>query len=79
MAPVLQEYVPLPKAVNVVDGLLQVRAKAGGETEAVGGVLFRVTEANADAVQPLDPVTVTVYVLADVTEMELVDAPVFHR
>ena len=59
VAPVLHEYVPLPEAVSVAEGLVQVRVKVEGDMAAAGGVWFRVTEEPAVAVHPLDPVTVT--------------------
>lgn len=45
---------------------------------AVGAVVFNVVVAEAVAVQPLLPVTVTVYVPALFTLMAAVEAPVLH-
>ena len=58
MAPVLHEYVPLPDAVSVVEGLMQVRVNEDGVMAATGGVWFSMTDALAEAVQPLEAVTV---------------------
>lgn len=45
---------------------------------AVGAVLFSVVVTEFDAVQPLEPVTVTVKVFAVVTVIDCVDAPVLQ-
>ena len=59
VAPFDQRYVP-PVAVKVAAGEAQVKVAEVGETVAVGGVVLEVTVAEAVAVQPFVPVTVTV-------------------
>jgi hypothetical protein len=56
----------------------QVNDAVDGVTETVGGVAFLVTDAVAVAVQPLLPVTVTVYVPALLAVIAAVVAPVLQ-
>ena len=51
---------PLPDAVKVALVVVQVSTADEGLTLAVGGVVSLVTLADAVAVQPFEPVTVTV-------------------
>ena len=57
----LKLYDAPPEAVKVADPLAQVMVPEA-TTEAVGTLASPVTVAEADAVQPLDPVTITEYV-----------------
>ncbi len=59
--------------------VLHVRVAVEGLTDAEGGVIFWLTDALAVAVHPFAPVTVTVYVLALVTVMPAVVAPVLQE
>jgi hypothetical protein len=64
----------------VVLGVLQSSAKPLlFEIAAVGVVLSKVVVALAVAVHPFEPVTVTVYVAAVVTEVAAVVAPFDHK
>ena len=59
--PPLQLYVPPPVAVALSDVVVHVSTvDAGGVIPAVGGVVFDVIVMLDVAVQPFDPVTVTV-------------------
>ena len=69
VSPVFQRYVPLPTAVKLTAGLVQVNVALAGLMLTVGGVWSAPTTTLVEAVQPLAPVTVTEYVLADVTLM----------
>jgi hypothetical protein len=77
VAPVFQEYVEAPEAVNVAVAPLQI---VGELTVIVAGGLT-VTVATAVPVHPAASVPVTVYevVLVGETEIGLVVAPVFHE
>ena len=59
VTPLDQRYAP-PVAVKIAVGEAQVKVAELGETAAVGGVVLEVTVAEAVAVQPFVPVTVTV-------------------
>ena len=70
----------MPVAVNVVDGIVQVRARPlSFVIDAPGTVLSRVVVALADEEQPLSPVTVTLKVPAVLTVIDAVVAPVDHK
>jgi len=60
-------------------GDAQVKVAELGLTEAVGAVTSELTVADAVAVQPFAPVTVTVYVPALLVVMAAVVAPVLHE
>ena len=80
VAPVDQRKVPLPVAVNVVDGVVQFNARPLlFEMDAPGKVLSNVVVALAVDVHPFSPVTVTVNVPAVFTVIEAVVAPVDQR
>ncbi len=70
---------PPPLAVNVALVVLQLSVADEGLMEADGGVVLWLTDALAVAVHPFAPVTVTVYVLALVTVMPAVVAPVLQE
>ena len=59
VAPVDHRNVPLPLAVNVMDGVAQVSTVVASEIDAPGAALFKVMSTLAVDVQPLVPVTVT--------------------
>ena len=70
----------MPLAVNVVEGMVQLRSRPLlFAIEAPGKVLSSVVLTEATEVQPLAPVTVTVNVPAEETVMAAVVAPVFQR
>jgi NADH:ubiquinone oxidoreductase subunit K len=79
--PLLHKYVPPPLAVNVVLGIVQLKAKPLLFVIAtVGIVLSKVVVALAVAVQPFGLVTVTVNVPAVVIAPELATAePLLHK
>ena len=71
---------PLPLAVNVVDGIAQDNARPGLlAIDAPGTVLFNVVVTLAVDVQPLAPVTVTVKVPAVLTVIDAVVSLVDHK
>jgi hypothetical protein len=68
LVPFDQEYVPPPVALKVIVGLVQVSTLVvGAVIEAFGTVMFCVITCDAVAVQPIEDVTVTVYVPGAVT------------
>lgn len=77
--PLFQLYVAPPLAVSVMFGLLQVIIAEDGLTAALG-VEFTLTVLDAVAIQPLDAVTVTVYVVVNKgdTVMDAVAAPLLQ-
>ena len=60
------------------DVLLQVRVAVAGVTVAIGKSALAVIVALAEAVQPLVPVALTVYVPGVLTMIEAVAAPVLQ-
>ena len=71
---------PLPLAVNVVFGTMQLNARPLSVViVAPGTVLFNVVVALAVLVHPLVPVTVTLNVPAVLTVIAAVVAPVDHK
>ncbi len=73
--PLPQLKVPVPFAVKAVDGEVQVNVALAGLIETTGGVLLWLTVAEAVAVQPFKSVTVTVYVLGELTVFAAVVIP----
>ena len=71
---------PLPLAVNVVFGTMQLNARPLSVViVAPGTALFNVVVALAVLVHPLVPVTVTLNVPAVLTVIAAVVAPVDHK
>ena len=58
--PTFQLYVDAPEAVRLIDVVVQESVPLVGVTPTDGGVVLLVMVADADAVQPFDPVPVTV-------------------
>ena len=58
--PTFQLYVDAPEAVRLMEVVEQVSLPLVGVTPTDGGVVLLVIVADADAVQPFDPVPVTV-------------------
>ena len=80
VAPVFHRKDPLPLAVKVVEGMVQLKSRPLlFAIEAPGSVLSSVVEAVAEDVQPLAPVTVTVNVPDVDMVMAAVVAPVDQR
>jgi hypothetical protein len=80
VAPLLQEYVPPPAAVKVMEVVVHVRTVvAGAVIAATGAVLFCVIVIDSVSVQPFAEVTVTVYVPAEVTLVAAVVAPLLQE
>jgi hypothetical protein len=77
--PLLHKYVPPPLAVKIVLVVVQSKAKTP-LIAAVGSVVFNVTTAVSESVQPLAAVTVTVYVPAVVIALEAANVePLLHK
>lgn len=66
--PLLQEYVPPPLAVKVIEVLIQFNKVIGEIIVGLGGVKFCVIDWIAVEVHPFALVTVTVYVPGVLTE-----------
>jgi predicted signal transduction protein with EAL and GGDEF domain len=80
VAPVDHKKVPLPLAVNVVAGMLQLNASPLlFDMDAPGAILSNVVVTLAVEVQPLAPVMVTVNIPAVLTVIEGVISPVDHK
>ena len=80
VAPLLQEYVPPPVAVKLILVVVHVRTVVvGAVIAATGAVLFCVIVMDSVSVNPVGPVTVTIYVPGAVTLVVAVVAPLLQE
>jgi hypothetical protein len=80
VAPLLQEYVPPPVAVKVMEAVVHVRTVVVGVViAATGAVLFCVIVMDSVSAQPFAAVAVTVYVPGAVTLVAAVIAPLLQE
>jgi hypothetical protein len=80
VAPLLQEYVPPPVAVKVIEVVVHVRTVVTGDViAAIGAVISWVIVIDSVSVQPFADVTVTVYVPVAVILVAAVVVPLLQE